>query len=198
MYVRAVHIFQYCYFFFFSLLSPLGIHHESPYDCILPHRNSVDSKAPVLAFRQSVDVVRPNLRDLEKYSKNRRYITYLSSNYMDGFLEGSTAYNNNNNVGEEGNKNSNGNGNHNDNSSENETTKKRNSLFKGAFNLRRLMSTRRKNPGGGDGSNDGNDSQDNNRPTTNTGESSRGGGVKDRKYPRRGKQTRVDYIKNLG
>ncbi|KAG9302386.1 hypothetical protein G9A89_011436 [Geosiphon pyriformis] len=92
------------------------LHHESPYDCILPFRNG-NAQAPVLAFHQTEGKNRPattlpfrysrvydqngeNQNDQDDYDLHRiytrnRYTAYDHNNglhYMDSFLEGSMAY----------------------------------------------------------------------------------------------------------
>ncbi|CAG8581684.1 1956_t:CDS:2 [Acaulospora morrowiae] len=79
---------------FIDLLDTTGglVHHESPYDCVLPHRN-VNSKAPILAFGQIDDIFQPDTQDQdlnEKYPA-KKHASY-SVNYRDSFLEGSSAY----------------------------------------------------------------------------------------------------------
>ncbi|CAG8593530.1 5708_t:CDS:2 [Ambispora leptoticha] len=93
------------------------LHHESPYDCVLPYRNN-NAQAPVLAFQQSDEKnhneLRPSSQPSRRFNQdanplsrsyngenhnevyrtynNHRYTAYDPLQYMDSFLEGSTAY----------------------------------------------------------------------------------------------------------
>ncbi|CAG8535381.1 6996_t:CDS:2 [Ambispora gerdemannii] len=88
----------------------ITLHHESPYDCVLPYRNG-NAQAPVLAFQQSEennynesrlsfqpsqqfdqDVNPEHNKEVYRKSTNNRYTAYDPLQYMDSFLEGSTAY----------------------------------------------------------------------------------------------------------
>ncbi|CAG8514752.1 772_t:CDS:2 [Acaulospora colombiana] len=118
-------------FDFIDFLDSTGglVHHESPYDCTLPHRNS-NSKAPILAFKQTDDIIQSitqrdqDLDDKSDKNLGNRYTSY-GTNYRDSFLEGSAAYG--------------------IQPSRNPEKAKRNSIFDRTLSLRRSILPRRKN-----------------------------------------------------